>query len=42
MLTAPIDFSPMTDFHYSDDEHLILNLVDNTIDSLPHPISILT
>jgi hypothetical protein len=42
MLAAPIDFSPVTDFDYGNDEYIILDLVDDAVDSLTHTISILT
>jgi len=42
MLAAPVHFSPVTDFDHSNDEYIVLDLVNDTVDSLAHPISILT
>jgi hypothetical protein len=41
MLAAPVDFSAMPHSHHGDDENIILDLVNDTVDSLTYPISIL-
>ena len=38
---APVHFSAMPDSHHGDDEHIISDLVNDTVDSLTYPISIL-